>query len=312
MRFFEQGVQALRAEARLLAAALRDRRLAVAIAIFAALLLLAAQAPLRYTIAVGQADTFGSDLPLVAGFHAPEIAESTRRDFRWTTERSLIRLPGAGQRALLVGIRLLLVNQEIAERGPRAIELWAGGRLVGRLEPRHTAGEVFRVLLPPPADGSGDQQIELRSATYTPAGDQRAIGAPVDEVTVDSVSWPSLPAWRSTLAWLGAALLLWLALRRIGLAPFAAQALLIAAVLPASLAALLDPPRFAFGASAALTAAALGWLLTLLLVAAPAGLALAGLALALPGAGLRLLGGAAGAALLAVGLALVVAGWLRP
>ena len=72
MRMLERGGQALRHEARLVLAALRDRRLALSLCCFALLLLLAAQAPLRYHINVGQADGPGSDLPFVADFFPPE------------------------------------------------------------------------------------------------------------------------------------------------------------------------------------------------------------------------------------------------
>jgi hypothetical protein len=320
MDLFEPGLQALRAEARLLWAALRDWRLFVLLGIFAALLVLAAQAPLRYTIAIGKEEGYGSDRPIVAGFHDPEQSEATHSDFRWTTERSLIRLPGVGQRSLQLRLRLLPVNQEVAQRGPHEIEVWASGRMIGRLPIRPATGGTYSVLLPPPANGSGDQEIELRGTTVTPTGDQRAIGTPVDIAVVESAGGPLVPAWRSLLAWLAAALLFWLAVRRAGLAPNVALVALLAGTLLASLAALLDPPRFAFGANIALVTLALGWLLIWLLNAAPAGLLLAGAALALPAVVLRAQVGASGyegwggpgAVALALAAALLLAGWLRP
>jgi hypothetical protein len=314
MRLLERGGRALLDEARLLLAHLRDWRLALAIGIFAALLLLAAQAPLSYTIEVGQADGPGGDLPLVAGFHDPELSDTTHSNFRWTTEQSLIRLPGVGQRAIQLTLRLSPVNDEVARRGPQAIEVWDDRHLLGQLLVRPVTGATYRLLLPPPADLSGDQAIELRSTTFVPTGDARSIGTAVDWVRVQGGGGPHLPAWRSTLAWLGAALLLWLALRRAGFGPNAAQALLWPALLLASLAALLDPPRFAFGGGSALVALALGWLLVLLICAEDAGLLLAGAALALPAIGLALLGGdgLGKAALGTLSLALLLAGWLRP
>ena len=63
MRLMERGGHALSDEARWLLGELRARRLALILAVFAALLLLAAQAPLRYAIQVGQEDGPGSDLP---------------------------------------------------------------------------------------------------------------------------------------------------------------------------------------------------------------------------------------------------------
>src|SRR5689334_25088599 len=133
MPVLNQGAPALRAEARLLWASLRDWRLAAALGLFLALLLLAAQPPLRYAVDVGTEEGYGSDRPIVADFHDPETSPSTGSTFRWTTERSLIRLPGVGQRPLQLRLRLLSVNPEVAARGPRELEVWAGGSLVGRL-----------------------------------------------------------------------------------------------------------------------------------------------------------------------------------
>ena len=73
MHFLSQGIQALRAEARLLWAALRDRRLILSLALFAALLLLAAQAPLRYTGYVAFAYVAGFIVPTPGGLGVREI-----------------------------------------------------------------------------------------------------------------------------------------------------------------------------------------------------------------------------------------------
>jgi hypothetical protein len=288
--------------------------------LFLALLLLATQAPLHYAIEIGKDEGYGSDRPIVADFHDPETSPSTGSNFRWTTERSLIRLPGVGQRPLQLRLRLLPVNQEVAARGPQAIDVWAGGVLLGRLPMRPTSGGTYRLLVPAPPDGSGNQEIELRGVTFTPTGDSRAIGTPIDAALIESAGGPVWPAWRTTLLWLIAALLLWLGLRRAGLERNAALIGLLLGILLAGLAAWVDPPRFAFGATPALTALALGWLLMLLLNAAPAGLLLAGAALMLPAALLlAALGtgeyenwGGPGAAALGLAAGLLLAGWLRP
>ncbi len=292
----------------------------MSLGLFLALLLLAAQAPLRYAIQIGQDEGYGSDRPMVADFHDPETSPSAGSNFRWTSERSLIRLPGLGQRPLQLRLRLLPVNQEVAARAPQVIEVWAGGMLLGRLPIRPTSGGIYRLLVPAPPDGSGNQEIELRGTTFTPTGDSRAIGTPIDAALVERAGGLAWPAWRSTLLWLVAALLFWLGLRRAGLVQHIALIGLLMGILLASLAALIDPPRFAFGATPALIALALGWLLMLLLNAAPAGLLLAGALLALP-AGLLLatLGtgqyenwGGPGAVALGLAAALLLAGWLRP
>ena len=313
MWFWDRGVQAVRAEIRLLGAAGRDWRLLAALALFAALLLAAAHAPLRSKIEVGLEEGYGSDRPMVAQFHDPEVSTFAQANFRWTAGQSLIRLPGVGGRPLKLAIRLLPLDSSIAAQSPRSFELWANGVLLSSVAVRPTAGETFTFMLAPSTDGSADQVVEIRSATFTPPGDRRAIGLPVEQVRVESLGGLAAPDWRETLSWIGAAALLWLALRRIGLDSRVALALLLAALLLASLAALLDPVRFAFGATTALIACALGWLLALLLAAAPDALLL--LALALFPAGLVALVagvGQVGAALQGAGVAMALAGWLRP
>src|SRR4051812_44721333 len=100
MRFLERGGRALAGEAR----GLRDWQLALLLGIFAALLLLAAQAPLRYAINVGQEDGPGSDRPLLDGFYPPE--RDAHGTFRWTSARATIRLPGVGQRSLQLTLKV--------------------------------------------------------------------------------------------------------------------------------------------------------------------------------------------------------------
>src|SRR5262245_56495192 len=210
MHFVKQGTRALRAEAQTLLAALRDWRLLGSLGLFLALLLLAAQAPLHYALDIGKEEGYRSDRPIVADFHDPETSPSTGETFRWTTERSLIRLPGVGQRPLQLRLRLLPVNSEVAARGPRELEIWAGGNLIGRLPIRPRSGGVYHLLVPPPADGSGNQEVELRGATITPTGDSRAIGTPVEAAQIEGPAGLAWPAWDSTLLCLIAALLFWL------------------------------------------------------------------------------------------------------
>jgi hypothetical protein len=294
--------------------------LLASLGLFLALLLLAAQVPLRYAIEIGKEEGYGSDRPLVADFYDPENSPFTNSNFRWTGERSLIRLPGLGQLAIQVQLRLLPVNPDVAARGPQAIDVWSAGQLIGRLPIRPTSGGSYNLVVPARPDRSGNHEIELRSATFTPSGDPRAIGTPVDAALIESAGGPAWPAWGSTLLWLVAMLLFWLGLRRAGLLQNVALVGLLVGILLASLAALLDPPRFAFGATPALTALALGWLLMLLLNAAPAGLLLAGLLLVVP-AGLLLAAigtgeyenwGGPGAAAFGAAAGLLLAGWLRP
>jgi hypothetical protein len=321
MGFLERGGRALAAEARWLLEALRDRRLALILAVFAALLLLAAQAPLRYAIQVGQEDGPGSDLPILNGFYDAE--RDARGNFRWTGALSIIRLPGVGQRPLQLTMSFFPVGPEVAERGPREIEVWEGGRDLIRL-PVRPAGATYRFTLPPPADGSGDHYVELRSATFVPSGDQRALGVPLDTIYAATTGGPALPGWRSPLIWLGTLVLAWLALRRAEFSSRLATALLLFGVALAGLAALLDPPRFALGAGPALASLALGLLLVLLLQADARALLLAGLVVAVAALAMVAFGLSAGGVssrqtgatlpqmLAGAAAALLIAGWLRP
>ncbi len=264
-------------ETTLLLATLRNGALRRTLALFALLLTLAAQPPLHYAIDVGREDGVGSDLPLVHGMFPVEEAPSG--PFRWTTDRAIVRLPGVGQRPLALTIRVLGVNDEVATRGARELELWSSGQRLAFL-PVRQSGAIYRLLIPPPADLSGDHQLEIRSATITPTGDRRAVGTPLTTVTLAARAGPALPPWRSTFLWIGAALVLWMTLRRAGFGQDVAQAIMIPLMALAAIGAWLDPPRFAFGALPALVALIIGWALVMMLCAAPETLRFSGLALA--------------------------------
>jgi Ca2+/Na+ antiporter len=131
----------------------------------------------------------------------------------------------------------------------------------------------------------GQLALTLRSATFQPPGDPRALGVPLGAVQVRSViSGLAAPSWGAVLEWLGAVTLGWLAVRgalgQAGKAPadrvsgsgswlsalgsrFAAEWVLLVGSLLVAGAALLDPPRWAFGARAALVACALAYPLAL-------------------------------------------------
>lgn len=264
------------AEATLLLTTLRDGALWRTLALFAVLLTLAAQLPLRYAIDVGREDGPGSDLPLVRGMFPVE--ESPDGPFRWTTDHAIVRLPGIGQRPLALTLRVLAVNDEVATRGARELELWSSGQRLAFL-PVRPSGAIYRLLIPPPADQSGDHQLAIRSATFIPTDDLRAIGTPLTTVALSAPAGPALPPWRSTLLWIGAALALWMTARRAGFGQGAIQSMMLPLLALATIGAWRDPPRFAFGALPALIALIIGWALVMLLRAAPETLRRAGLAL---------------------------------
>jgi hypothetical protein len=261
-------------------------QLAALAALFGVLLFVAAQAPLAYSVDIGREDGVGGDLPTVAGFYPPEV--DVQGSFRWTRDRSQLRMPGVGVRPARITLRTLPISPEVVARGPQELELWAGGELLARL-PVRPAGSVYRVAVP--AQPGGDLLLELRSPTFIPTGDERSIGAPLSLLRVTVSSGPALPAWRSTLLWILALLPAWLAVRRAGVGVRGTTLILAPLILAAALAALLDPPRFAFGAPTALLTLSLGLLLVLLLCAPAAAL----LAAAVVAAGVATVGGAAGA-----------------
>ena len=226
------------------------------------LLVLAAQIPFQYTVEVGQEDGPGGDLPIVSGFWPPE--RDTHGSFRWTRDRAEFRFPGVGQRPLQVSMRVFPVNDEVAQRGPQVIEVWMADRLIGML-PVRPQGATYQFTLPPPSDGSGDYVFSLQTATFVPTGDERAIGTPVDTITVSSLGGPVLPAWQSLLWWLLAVSVCWILLRLIDFASHETFALLLPLVLLLGLAAFLDPPRVAFGAWPAVVALTLGGVVVLVL-----------------------------------------------
>lgn len=313
----EDARQGLRAELRYMWSALREPQLWAVLGVFAVLLLLVAQAPLDYRVDVGREEGYGGDLPLLRGFHDAEPANNGTINLRWTTAESTIRLPGMGPRALQITLRFLPVNDEMAQRGPAQIVLVADAVPLAALRLRPQTGGIYYLSVPPAPAGSSDHTIVLSSPTYVPSGDERALGAPLDDLRITSAGGPRVPPWRHNLAWLAAMLVAWLGIRRAGFAAQAVRPMLLTAAALAGLAALLDPPRFAFGGDVALIAAGLGWLLAVLACAAPAALVLAGAGLAAPALALRLLGQGGRAfligALLSAGvLALLLAGWLRP
>jgi hypothetical protein len=234
--------------------------------------LLAPQLPLRYGFDVGYEEGVGSDLPYLWGFNTAERGE--HGTYRWTRGESTVVLPGVGRRGLAVEIRQLPVSAEVMAAGPQSVELLAGGRVLANAPVRPDGGRVA-VMVPAGAVEGGELRLTLRSATFSPAGDPRALGTPIGHVWVSAPGGlGAAPHWGPVGLWLGAVALAWLAvrycLREVGRG--AGAALLVGAVL-AAVAALLDPPRWAFGAQAALVGAGLAYGLAVATRAALPGLA---------------------------------------
>jgi hypothetical protein len=251
----------LAAELRVLVDALVDRRLWLLLAMAALLLALAAQAPLHYRINVGQEDRPGADLPLLVRFNTPERDSHGR--FRWTDERSIIRLPGLGRRPVELRLTVFPIGPEVARVGPKQVQVWARGELLAEL-PVRPEGAIYRLALSPAALAAG--QIELRSATFSPPGDPRQLGVPLTSVAAYGLaSRVVLPDLTLLLRWLAAFVLGWALLRRLEFGGRSAFALLLPAVALLVLATALDPPRTALGARPLLETLLIAYLFALVL-----------------------------------------------
>ncbi len=233
---------------------------------------LAAQMPITYSIDVGVEEGYGSDRPMLEDFNTPERDRQTRETYRWTADQATVTLPGLGQRAVMVRMDFLPISAEAAARGPQEINIWAGDELHTVL-PVRWEGASYRFLVPERLMQGGVLALTIRTHTFQPASsaDPRALGTPLNRITVSAASGfrPAGPDRRAVALWLLAAVLCWAVVRRAlaavpqsglwatGFAAIVAPLLVLAAV--------LDPPRWAFGARPALLVAAACVLLLLLL-----------------------------------------------
>ncbi|MBX0327113.1 hypothetical protein K2Z83_05380 [Oscillochloris sp. ZM17-4] len=218
--------------------------------------LISPQLPLRYMIDVGYEEGVGSDLPFLQGFNTAE--QDSHGTYRWTDDGATIRVSGVGRRPLGLRLHFFPVGAAVMADGPQMIELATDGQPLATL-PVIAAGSTQYVLVPPPA--GGDLEITLHTSTFSPPGDPRRLGTPLDRVEIIALpgDGPASPDWTAALGWLGAAALAWLALRHALGADAPAGRLYGVFVGLAGLAALLDPPRWAAGTGAALIAAALAY-----------------------------------------------------
>lgn len=276
-------------------AALASPALWCALAALLLIFLLAAQLPLRVMIDAGHEEGLGSDLPYLQGFNTAE--SDSHGTYRWTTDGSEIVVPGLGRRPAAVTLRLFPVGDDVLAAGPQSIEVYAGDTLVGALAIR-PEGSAQTLVAPPPAGGA--LRLTLRSDTFSPSGDPRRLGTPLDATEVRTLpgTGPIAPDWPAVLAWMGAVAFGWLGAHHalgeawleggrkgreersadqparpfwLALAP-AVWVLAVGTALVA-LAALLDPPRWAFGARAALVGAGSAYILVILVRALLPGLA---------------------------------------
>lgn len=222
--------------------------------------LIAPQLPLRYAIDVGYEEGVGSDLPFIQGFNTAE--RDFNGSYRWTDDGATIWLPGVGRRPLELDLRFIPVGAEAMAAGPKTTDLYVDGRPLASL-PVIAGGSTQRLLIPPLA--SGALKITLHTATFSPPGDPRRLGTPLDAVAIKTIpgAAPAAPDWAAVLAWLGAALGGWMALRHAIGAGAAGRSVYGGGIALIILAMFLDLPRWAAGAGAALAAAALAYPLAL-------------------------------------------------
>ena len=276
----------------------------VALGLMLAVGLSAPQLPLRYRLDIGREEGVGSDLPYLQGFNTAE--QDDLGTYRWTADGATITLPGVGARALLVRLDWLPTPAAALAVGPHRYELVAGGVTLGGM-PLRAEGGAQLVVVPASAVAQGTLVLTIRTDTFTLAGDTRHLGARLSGVEVVGLHAAGLvaPDWAAMLAWLGAVVYGWMAVRgalgghnerksyheahevhedRAGGRNVHAVAVVQTAAAPrgaiqrserwavwvlsigvmlASAAALLDPPRWAFGAMPALSACALAYPLAL-------------------------------------------------
>jgi hypothetical protein len=222
--------------------------------------LLAPQLPRTYRIDVGLEEGVGSDLPFLQGFNTAERGE--HGTYRWTTDGAQVVVPALGARPLIVTFYQLPIAADVLEAGPQHYTIWANARQLAELPVRRDGGPAAFVV---PADALRDGALDLRigTDTFSPPGDPRLLGTPLGLIRVTAATAAGFvrPAQQALLAWLGVLIFSALAVRHAtGAHGRTAQHWLI--LISGSLiavAAVLDPPRWAFGARAALTAAALSY-----------------------------------------------------
>lgn len=257
-------------ELRFLLTALRFRFLSLLLLSLLLALVVAASIPRSYTIDVGLEEGYGGDLPLLWNFNTAEDDE--HGTYRWTQDGASVVLPGMGQRPLVVQLDFNPINPLVAQNGPDRMDVVTGGGVLATL-PVYERGRRYNLSIPASAMMMTDGQLALtfRTATFSPPGDPRSLGSPLDGVKVSTLAPLSLaaPDWGAVWRWVGTILVVWLVLlRSLGTDPSSVRVsrwLAGGCGVLVVLAALLDPPRWGYGASPALIATCLSYGLLLLL-----------------------------------------------
>lgn len=254
MRAVASIKQAIQAETTIWIDALRHTWLYSLLGTTLLALVLIVQLPLTYTVDVGVEEGYGGDLPLIWWFNTAEYDE--HGTYRWTKDGAIIRLPGLGHRPIVARLNFIPIHPDIAAIGPKTQELWIHDQHLATL-PVVQTGRTYALLIPPHMMHGGMLELLIRTATFTPPNDPRTLGAPLNTVSIASVTAPtfSAPALQPVALWLFALLILRVLVRR-AFATADGQSdeprittwiIALASVLVV-LAAMLDPPRWGYGA----------------------------------------------------------------
>jgi hypothetical protein len=250
----------LRAEGWAWLSTLRSPTLAGLLLALLLLLMLPPNLPLFYAIEVGREEGYGGDLPMLQGFNKAEHDE--HGSYRWTTDGARIHLGGVGKRPMVVRFDVFPMSSQVAAAAPATTAVHVEGKQIVTL-PTDAAGRRYQVLVPPTVH-KGRPVLVLRMQPFTPPDDPRLLGTPLDRVTVMSPgpSRLALPDWIAVGRWLAVLVLLWaVVLRTLKIGAGGAQRavwwgrwIVGGAAVLVTLAAWLDPPRWAAGAAPALLA----------------------------------------------------------
>jgi hypothetical protein len=233
--------------ARALATLLRDWRLGLLAAVLLLGSLGAAQLPVSIALDLGadkgaaRADAFAHD------FYPPETQSGV--SFRWSRGQSSVLLPGLGRRALAVELGVLSHRAQFSDPGrPTQLTLTANGNPQTIALRREAAR--YLVLVPAAWMQGGSLDLIVSTEPWRVSGDNRPeLGVALEGVLVRGVGPPlgHLPYAPALLAWAGALVACWLALRLVGFAPRAALLVCLPLAIVPPLGVALNPARLALG-----------------------------------------------------------------
>lgn len=210
------------------------------------------QLPLHYALNIGVHEGYGGDLPLVSHINTAEYSE--HGTYRWTQDGTTMTLPGIGTRPLLLELTFLPMSSNLANNAPQHIDVYVAATPIATL-PLGPHQATHRLFIPAHLMPQGTLRVSLHSTTFTPPNDPRELGAPLATVRAIGLASPGFvpPDWHALITWTLALVLCWAAIQRATPeTDTTARWITGSAATLVALAALLDPPRWAYGAQPAL------------------------------------------------------------